>query len=120
MKGNVLDFLKLVDEKPQLAQELVDLAARYDFEFSDAVTDEELEKIAGGMSGGVPIPTVYTNLGSISPSKVTVSDKSVSDPSDIPASSGDEAGTQSGTSSITPAPSPPSKKTASTTVRFDV
>ena len=44
MKGNVLDFLKLADEKPELAQKLVDLAAEYGFEFSDAVTDEELEK----------------------------------------------------------------------------
>jgi hypothetical protein len=48
MKGTILDFLKLASEKPELAQELVDLAAKHDFQFSDEVSDEELEGIAGG------------------------------------------------------------------------
>lgn len=90
MKGTILDFLKLANEKPELAQELVDLAAKHDFEFSDEVSDKDLESVAGGVGGTDPMP--YSNIGSIaSRVKVTVTDKSVSDPS-IPISSGDEAG----------------------------
>jgi hypothetical protein len=92
MKGNILDFLKLAAEKPELAQELVDLAAKYEFEFSDEVSDEELDSVAGGAtavfanalsvvhkSGGAslssfpdvcatpaapsPIPIPYPNIG---------------------------------------------------------
>lgn len=48
MKGTILDFLKLATEKPELAQELVALAHRHDFEFTDEVSDEELEGVAGG------------------------------------------------------------------------
>jgi len=48
MKGTILDFLKLAAEKPELAQELVALAHRHDFEFTDEVSDEELEGVAGG------------------------------------------------------------------------
>ena len=39
MKGTILDFLKLAAEKSELAQELVELAAKHDFEFSDEVSD---------------------------------------------------------------------------------
>ena len=53
MKGTILDFLKLAAEKPELAKQLVELAAKHDFEFSDEVSDEELEAVAGGMD----IPT---------------------------------------------------------------
>jgi hypothetical protein len=52
MKGTLFDFLKLVEEKPELAKELVELAARYDFEFGDELTDEELETVAGGATCG--------------------------------------------------------------------
>ena len=48
MKGTILDFLKLATEKPELTKELVELATKYDFEFSDEVSDEELECVAGG------------------------------------------------------------------------
>ena len=48
MQGSILDFLKLATEKPELASELVNLARKYDFEFSDEVSDEELDGVAGG------------------------------------------------------------------------
>ena len=48
MKGTILDFLKLATEKPDLTEELVELAAKHGFEFSDEVSDEELETVAGG------------------------------------------------------------------------
>jgi len=50
MKGTILDFLKLAAAKPELAQELVALAAKHDFEFTDEVRDEELEGVAGGFT----------------------------------------------------------------------
>ena len=48
MRGTILDFLKLANEKPELAKELVELATKYDFEFSDEVSDEDLEAVSGG------------------------------------------------------------------------
>ena len=48
MKGTILDFLKLATEKPDLTEELVELAAKHGFEFSDEVSDEDLEAVAGG------------------------------------------------------------------------
>ncbi len=48
MKGSILDFLQLVNEKPDLAMEIVKLAAKYDFEFDDVVDDEQLDGVAGG------------------------------------------------------------------------
>jgi hypothetical protein len=48
MRGTILDFLRLAAEKPELAKELVELATRHDFEFTDQVSDEELESVAGG------------------------------------------------------------------------
>ena len=89
MKGTILDFLKLANEKPELAQELVDLAARHDFEFSDEVSDKDLEKVAGGVGGNAPIPIMYSNIANL---KGTVTDGSPFDKSDISKSSGDEAG----------------------------
>jgi len=83
MKGTVLDFLKLANERPELANELVQLAAKYDFEFSDEVSDEQLDDVAGGMFPAsqnlagmslafpdvcktpgtpTPIPTPYPNI----------------------------------------------------------
>jgi hypothetical protein len=84
MKGTIIDFLKLAAEKPELTQAILDLAASYDFEFSDELSDEALEAVAGGMaifttkSGGsilafpdtcwtppapAPIPIPYPNTG---------------------------------------------------------
>jgi hypothetical protein len=50
MKGTIIDFLKLATEKPELAQELVALATKHDFEFSDEVSDADLDAVAGGGS----------------------------------------------------------------------
>jgi hypothetical protein len=41
--------MKLATEKPELAKELVELATKHDFEFSDEVSDEELDGVAGGL-----------------------------------------------------------------------
>ena len=48
MKGTILDFLKLATEKADLAEELIELATKHGFEFSDEVSDEDLEAVAGG------------------------------------------------------------------------
>ena len=51
MKGTILDFLNLAAEKPELAKELVELATKYDFEFtSDELSDADLDSVAGGGS----------------------------------------------------------------------
>lgn len=80
MKGTILDFLKLATEKPQLASELVELAGKYDFEFSDEVSDEELDGVAGGaavkvimesLTGG-GMPDGMSDPGSSTPSAPVV------------------------------------------------
>lgn len=48
MKGTILDFLELASEKPELAKKMIDLAAQYDFEFADDVSDEQLDDVVGG------------------------------------------------------------------------
>lgn len=49
MKGTIIDFLKLAADRPALADELIGLAAKYDFEFTDnELHDTELEQVAGG------------------------------------------------------------------------
>jgi hypothetical protein len=48
VKGTITDFLALVVEQPVLAKELVELAAKYGFEFSNELSDEDLENVAGG------------------------------------------------------------------------
>jgi hypothetical protein len=49
MKGTIIDFIELANKTPELTQAILDLAAQYDFEFSDEVSDEALEEVAGGM-----------------------------------------------------------------------
>jgi hypothetical protein len=56
MKGTILDFLKLATEKPELTKELVELATKYDFEFSDEVGDADLDAVAGGLVDIPPVP----------------------------------------------------------------
>ena len=49
MKGTILDFLNLASEKEALAKELLELATKYDFEFSDEeLSEAELDSVAGG------------------------------------------------------------------------
>jgi len=117
MKGTILDFLKLATEKPQLAQELVSLAGKYDFQFVDEMSDEELDDVAGGgtvkvimssLTGGglpdgltdpmgsssspaTPIPYPVTD-GSHNPSGTVSTDGSGGLPSNMKPSSGDEPG----------------------------
>jgi ribosome biogenesis GTPase A len=43
-----IEFLELVVETPELAKGLEDLAARFDFEFTDEVSDGDLDDVAGG------------------------------------------------------------------------
>jgi len=54
MKGTILDFLKLATEKPEIAKGLVELATKYDFEFtSDELSDADLDAVAGGVTDEV-------------------------------------------------------------------
>jgi len=53
MKGTVLDFLKLAAEKPEVAKELAELAAKHGIEFSDELGDDELEEVAGGVEDSI-------------------------------------------------------------------
>jgi len=55
MKGTIFDLLRLAAEKPEIAKELGELAARHGIELSDEVTDEELEMVAGGANLAFPI-----------------------------------------------------------------
>lgn len=50
MKGTILDFLNLAAEQPELGKELVELAAKHQFEFTlpDEVSDDALDGVAGG------------------------------------------------------------------------
>ena len=50
MKGTIIDFIELANKTPELTQAILDLAAQYDFEFSDEVSDEALEGVAGGVA----------------------------------------------------------------------
>ena len=75
MKGTILDFLKLAAEKPELARDLIDLAVRHDFTFTDELSEEELEgvsggrtmndaQIAGGTAQGAQVSRYSSNSGS--------------------------------------------------------
>jgi hypothetical protein len=48
VQGTILDFLRLASEKPELTQDLLALAAKYDFQFSDEVSDDDLDAVSGG------------------------------------------------------------------------
>jgi len=50
MKGTILDFLNLATEKPELANELLELAAKHEFEFFvEELSDDDLESVSGGV-----------------------------------------------------------------------
>jgi hypothetical protein len=90
MKGTIIDLIKLANQNPELTQAIIDLAAQYDFEFSDEVSDEALEGVAGGVAMyplstadagiclafpdvcktpiiglGVQVPTPYPNIATV-------------------------------------------------------
>ena len=64
MKGTILDFLNFATEKPDLAKELVELASKHDFEFSDEVPDEQLKGVSGGLIDTTPGPLGDTSQSS--------------------------------------------------------
>lgn len=53
MKGTVPDFPSPATEKPELAQDLATLAKKYDFVFTDEISDDMLEMVAGGATGDI-------------------------------------------------------------------
>ena len=62
MKGSIIDLIKLANQNPELTQAIVDLAASYDFEFSDEVSDEALEGVAGGMVATFKLSTADASM----------------------------------------------------------
>ena len=49
-KGTILDFLNLAAEKQELAHDLLELAAKHDFEFTvEELSDDELDSVSGGL-----------------------------------------------------------------------
>ena len=49
MKGTILDFFKLVVEKPELAKDLAALITKHGFELTpDELSETELDSVAGG------------------------------------------------------------------------
>lgn len=107
MHGNFADFLKLTEENAELAAELVELAARYDFEFTDqALSEEDLEAVSGGTGGGIPICETPTGGSGVLPmpnisgggsSGYTLPPSSPTTGSRVSRSTGDEAGVSRGT-----------------------
>ena len=73
MKGSVLDFLQLAEKNPGLARELVELAARYSFEFEPfELSDAEARAVTGGAFGAfgaVGVPTLSGGTPSSIPSQ---------------------------------------------------
>lgn len=49
MRGTIVDFLNFAAVKPELGKELAELAARHDFEFTEELSDADLDQVAGGM-----------------------------------------------------------------------
>ena len=47
--GTINDFIRLVEQTPELAREFGALAAKYDFKFvRDQLSDEQLDDVSGG------------------------------------------------------------------------
>jgi hypothetical protein len=107
MKGTFIDFLKLAAEKPELAQELVDLAAKHDFTFTDEVSDEDLEKVAGGAVSKIVMDSLTGGGlpdGLTDPTTTTPSSGSGVVPSPYPNIPGD--GSQGGNVEVNPVDMP--------------
>jgi len=50
MKGTIIEFLELLNENEELRREVVQVANKHGFEFDDAVSDDELDAVAGGQT----------------------------------------------------------------------
>ncbi len=50
MKGTFMDFIEFLNENEELRKDVVAAASKHGFEFSDEVSDVELEAVAGGSS----------------------------------------------------------------------
>jgi hypothetical protein len=48
MKGSLLDFLEFAGTNPELTKDIIELAAKYDFEFTEELSDDELDGVSGG------------------------------------------------------------------------
>jgi hypothetical protein len=48
MKGTMLDFVMWAADKPEIATQMAELAARHGFELTDELSDEDLDGISGG------------------------------------------------------------------------
>ena len=49
MKGTFIDFLEFLNENEDLRKDVVAVASKHGFEFSDEVSDAELDAVAGGI-----------------------------------------------------------------------
>lgn len=119
MKGTIADLIGLAATTPELARKLEALAAEYDLELAlgpDALTDEELDALAGGgtvkvtmasLTGGglpdgisnpvsspSPTPTPYPNVSGTGTGDVKT--RFIDGGGDVEVSQGDEPGSGDG------------------------
>ena len=108
MKGTGSDFFDLAAQNEELTRELVELAARYDFEFEfeseGELDDAALDAVAGGTMSMCPIPRVMVVRPMAAPtytggSTVKIDGAPVEVSPDYSTSAGDMPGTSSGRAS---------------------
>ena len=54
MKGSFIDFIEFLSENEDLRKDIIDVAAKHGFEFSDEVSDVDLEAVVGGVIAPSP------------------------------------------------------------------